>query len=415
MKAIRFLWALALLWPYMAICQSPDCDSTVADQAGKLDSNALAAINNGAQPLINEGAEVRVRIVAPTTNTDAVEQSLEDACSSWRAPNGHRKSNLVSLIVSPDGHKSAVYYGNAYTNALHDHWNRIRTDYMNPHFKTGDWAGGLISGETQLAARIHASKDEALHPASNTVVNEATDFTGLWKVFAWLVAIGAVFAGIFIFWRWWSHLREQERELHEAQRKAIAAKQRAAESFNTPGHPCLEAAQREFDRINGSLKNDPNDDALELEEYNVIAAQYDKVTAMASEHVRAWRDRMRSNSYTPLAQARTSLPKEEEAPAPQPAPPAPQARGGFPAEVEEKEREYIPVPIPIPIPEYEPSRRTPDPEPEPDPEPSRRSDDDYGGGGGGIGSSDDSGGGGGDFGGGDSGGGDSGGGGGGDF
>jgi uncharacterized membrane protein YgcG len=376
MKA--FHWAFVVLLFAMPV-RAQDCGSIVVDQAGVFKPTEFAAVVDASNNLIDNGADVRVRTVGPTSNLDIDEKNLERVCQSWQSPNGGRKSTLIVLMVSPQSHKAGIYIGESWKPALAAHWNRIKTDYMNPHFKTGDFAGGFIATEQQLAARITASRDEAIHPAvtTTTTVNQAEDLSGLWRVFGWLIVLGAIGVAIWMAVSFLKQRRKSDQELREAQRRAIDTKARAAELLKTKAsdYPKLDEASQEFARLNTSIRNDPYADDLAVEEYNVIASQYQNVVDMLSGQSEKpyvpppgmGADFVRQKATKTTKKHR---PASSDTAASQTA--APSTAGGFP----------VPIIIEEPTIIEEPRRREPDPEPQPE-RSSRRSSDDDGGSGGG--------------------------------
>src|SRR6266403_1415778 len=280
-----FIWVFAILL-FAVPTRAQDCDNVVADYSGSLKSGDAQRIEEAARPLVNEGADLRVRILGTTSNLDTDEKDIERSCLSWQSPNHGRKSTLVVLMVAPFSHKMGIYYGNAFDHALADHWNRIKTDYMGPHFKTGDWAGGFIAAEQQLAARIVAAKDEAVHPATTTTttttVNQAADLSGLWIVLKWGLFLGLLLAGAYFFFAFLSRRGKKQQELREARVKAINAKSQASNLLRVKdkNNPGVDAALEEFARLDSLVGSDPYADNLEIAEYNAIAAQYQKVSDM---------------------------------------------------------------------------------------------------------------------------------------
>ncbi len=283
MKAFYLAFAILL---FAVPARSQDCDQLVADYSGSLKTGDAEQIQAAAQPLIAQGGDLRVRILGTTSNLDINEKDIERSCLSWQSPNHGRKSTLVVLMVSPLSHKMGIYYGNAFDHALADHWNRIKIDYMGPHFKTGDWAGGFIAAEQQLAARIVAAKDEAVHPATTTTttttVNQAADLSGLWIVLKWGLFLGLLLAGAYFFFAFLSRRGKKQQELREARVKAINAKSQASNLLRVKdkNNPGVDAALEEFARLDSLVGSDPYADNLEIAEYNAIAAQYQKVSDM---------------------------------------------------------------------------------------------------------------------------------------
>jgi len=370
-----FIWVFAILL-FAVPTRAQDCDNVVADYSGSLKSGDAQRIEEAARPLVNEGADLRVRILGTTSNLDTDEKDIERSCLSWQSPNHGRKSTLVVLMVAPFSHKMGIYYGNAFDHALADHWNRIKTDYMGPHFKTGDWAGGFVAVEQQITSRIKAAKDEAVHPATTTTttVNQAADLSGLWIVLKWSLFLAFLLVGIYFTFAWWNKRRKAQQELREAQQLAITTKARAADLLNKPNSvktATLDRALEEFARLNGSMRNDPNPDDLTIEEYHVIALQYQKIVDMLDETSIARMNR-------PVRQSVAPSPKKQTKAAAAATTGSPGAPSTSTTTVINN-TEVIPVPVIIPEPVRE-RERDPEPEPSPSHRSSRSSDDDSGGG-----------------------------------
>ncbi len=369
MKAFGWVFAILL---FAVPARAQDCDNVVADYSGSLKSGDAERIQAAAQPLIAQGGDLRVRIIGTTTNLDMDEKNIERSCLSWQSPNHGRKSSLIVLMVSPLSHKMGIYFGSAFDHALADHWNRIKTDYMGPHFKTGDWAGGFVAVEQQITSRIKAAKDEAVHPATITTVNQAEDLSGLWIVLKWSLFLAFLVVGMYFALAWWNKRRKAQQELREAQQLAITTKACAADLLNKANSAktaTLDRALEEFARLDGSLRNDPNADDLTIEEYHVIALQYQKIVDMLD---RTSIDRMNR----PVQPSVAPPPPKKQAKAAAATTGSPGAPSTSTTVI--NNTEVVPVPIIIPEPVRERER---DPEPSHSHRSSRSSDDDSSGGG----------------------------------
>lgn len=342
-----------LLLLFAVPARSQDCDAIVDDHAEVLKPAERVSVTDAARQLNEQGADVRVRTVGITPNLDIDEKDFEQRCASWRSPDGGRKSTLLVLMVSPQSRKAGIYIGAALKPALDAHWNRIMTDYMKPHFKTADWAGGFLAAEQQLSARIIASKDEAVHPATSTTVNQATDLSGLWTVLKWTLAFGLLIAGMVIFIAAWNRRRKAQQELREAQRKAIDVKARAAELLKSK-HPRVDEASQEFSRLSASIRNDPYADDLAVEEYNAIAAQYQKVVDMLQPVYPSY---FRGEHRVPPAQKKEEAHEEKH--------PARPSASDVAASSSASSTVITGIPVPMSYPE---PVRMPEPEPERAPE-----------------------------------------------
>lgn len=301
-KKYLVLLAGLLLSPLAMLAQS--CDNTVSDDSNSLSPVQVQQVTDAAAPLINQGADVRVRTVGPTQNLDQVEAQYERSCSSWQGASGGRKNSLIVLMVSPTSRKLGLYYGSAWHPALDQHWNRIKTDYMVPKFRDHDWTGGFIAAETQLASRITASKDEALHSAvtNNLTQNAATDFSGLWFAFKLLIAIGLVSLIVVFFAR----RRREKNAIQAAQQAAILARARARDLVNRFKELVTPETQVTYDNVVEELANlmnnersNPDTLGLSKEEYLNLQAVYTDLSRELAQKIYYKTPTQGQSSYTP--------------------------------------------------------------------------------------------------------------------
>lgn len=279
MKLLKVALSL-MFFTLPALAQNSQCDALVVDQTGAL-RGQTAQVEQAAKGLINEGADVRVRVVANLVNgnLDFNEKQFEQQCPSWQSPSGAQKSTLVSLLVAPTQRKFGIYYGTAFKKAFDDHWVRIKQENMRPRFKAGDFVGGFASAEQALTARLAASKDEAVHPVQSVVNNnvQATDMHGLWKVFGWLLAIAFVVFIIYVLIK----RKQIEDEVKEAQTSATLTKARVAKmilNYNADEkistNLVFAAISEQYTELANSVSNDPRQDGLSKAQYLAIDNQY---------------------------------------------------------------------------------------------------------------------------------------------
>lgn len=204
------LVALVLaLWSASYARADNDCDKLVVDSANIFGAK-LSQVEAEAQRLQSLGMDPRVRTISTFGSAgtlDAYHQNVEKACSSWRDEKGDRKNNLIVFWVSVNDRKTAIFYGKMWKDALKSNWEvPVQTDFMNPSFKVGDYAGGFIKGmqETYKLVKLY------LHPPATAVsapvvvvptvvVNVQTeskppsnppDLSGLWKILGFLAVLG---------------------------------------------------------------------------------------------------------------------------------------------------------------------------------------------------------------------------------
>lgn len=271
------------------------CNYVVSDGAGMIDAGK---VENAAQGLIGEGADVHVVTLNDAKgNLDMIELQIERGCSSWRSGSGNaRKNTLIALLVSKQDHKLGIYYGGAWNNALDAHWQRIKSTYMVPYFKDGNFTGGFVNAETQLTQRIRASKDEALKPVvnSSTTVNQAADYSGLWTAFKWIIFLLSLGGACYLVFYVMRYFREKRQEISDAQGEAQATRNAAAAALkkledelatrdatgNTvplTAKSYFQYATEGFDHLGNSLSSNPDSEGLSVSQYHVIAKQYSDV------------------------------------------------------------------------------------------------------------------------------------------
>ena len=233
-----------MLCVLLTLCVSPAlfaqdiCNARVVDKAGVF-ASGMSEVENAANELARAGADVRVWAVTTIGSAgtlDKLEKNIESQCPSWTSPGGNRKNNLVVLMVAVQDRKTGLYFGSEWNDALKPHWARINTKIMGPHFRSGDFAGGFAKGLAEIKRLVNASVAPPPPPptpqpqqASPTVVvvekaTAPTDFTGLWTVMGWVVALGAIAFGAFVFFR----LRKHTEQRRAAQQRALLARQGAA-------------------------------------------------------------------------------------------------------------------------------------------------------------------------------------------
>lgn len=213
------------------------CNDVVYDGA-RVFGSKTSTVEDAAGKLVNLGADVHVVTVPTLGGAETIEvwqKNLEKKCPSWQTPDGmSRKNNLVILAVATKARKSGVFYGGEWRPSLgaDSNWSRVRTDFMNPRFRDGDWAGGVINGLNE----IHRLVDLQIHPpapssGSKTVIVDnrpPTDFSGLWAVLKWVLAIFVFGALVWIGW----FLYNVRAKRRAAQQNAKLAKQNAASRVN---------------------------------------------------------------------------------------------------------------------------------------------------------------------------------------
>ena len=207
-----------LMFLGMAGAQQP-CDLPINDAAGVL--RDTLAVQQAADALKQQGADVRVVTVNLSGTLEQFVAQQKRTCSSWQSTDGGVKNNLVVFALAPVQRKFGIFYGAEWKEALDKSQNTIKMQFMAPAFRDGDWARGIAAGERQVGVEIRALQEAALHPAQNTVVNQASDLTGLWRILGWLLLI-ACLAGLVWVWVRRVQGRQEVATAQQAAQKAAA-------------------------------------------------------------------------------------------------------------------------------------------------------------------------------------------------
>src|SRR5579862_1649370 len=150
LKAI--LLALLLCWAGAAVADVavPPLTGRVVDQTGTLTQGDIDSLNAKLKDLESrKGSQVAVLIV-PTTQPETIEQFSIRAAEAWKI--GRKKiDDGALLVVAKDDRKLRIEVGYGLEGALTDVTaRRIIDEIIVPHFRTGDFAGGISAGVDRI-------------------------------------------------------------------------------------------------------------------------------------------------------------------------------------------------------------------------------------------------------------------------
>jgi len=270
------------------------CEAMLSDGAKVILADVdMTKVQKVATALLDQGADVHfiTTSAANITLEQRVEQ-MKQVCPTWKSPNGGVKANMLVFMVAPVERKMAIFYGSGYGAALNGQTDRIKRDFMGPYFKSGDWAGGLAAGGSQVLGRIKATTDESNKPVTYTTNNneQATDFHGLW-VFFWIVG-GLLFGGLCLWV--FKALKDSKEATQKAQQDAIAARSRAVELLNevsqlltgasNASEPRIVKATSLFDvassnltTLGNSISGDPTSEGMSKAFYESLESSYTRI------------------------------------------------------------------------------------------------------------------------------------------
>lgn len=172
----------------------PALTARVTDLTGTLTAEQRATLEAKLQTLqTQKGSQIAVLFV-PTTKPEAIEQYSIRVVDQWKL--GRKKiDDGVLLLIAKDDHKLRIEVGYGLEGALPDAIaKRIIAEDITPHFKQGDYYGGIVAGITRIDAVIQG---EALpSPPQKSNGNTAVENYLPFLIFLALIS-GAIFRRIF--------------------------------------------------------------------------------------------------------------------------------------------------------------------------------------------------------------------------
>jgi uncharacterized protein len=198
MKAARAtLLALTLCWAFAAMADVavPPLTGRVVDKTATLSSGDIASLD---QTLKNfearKGSQVAVLIV-PTTQPETIEQYSLRAAETWKI--GRKKiDDGALLVVAKNDHKLRIEVGYGLEGALTDVTSRrIIDEVIVPHFKSGEFAGGISDGITKMIGVIDGERLPAPAPEASHGPGPDWDAVGS---FLPVALFGSLFVGNFM-------------------------------------------------------------------------------------------------------------------------------------------------------------------------------------------------------------------------
>ena len=133
----------------------PPVTSRVTDLTGTLSGAAVAGIEAKLKDLeAKKGSQVAVLIV-PTTQPEEIEQYGIRVAEAWKLGRKGVDDGVI-LLVAKDDRRVRIEVGQRLEGALPDAIaNRIVTETITPHFKQGDFDGGVEAGVNQIISVIN--------------------------------------------------------------------------------------------------------------------------------------------------------------------------------------------------------------------------------------------------------------------
>ncbi|MEZ5565244.1 MAG: TPM domain-containing protein [Gammaproteobacteria bacterium] len=161
----------------------------VLDQTGTLSAPEQAAIDSKLRDLeTRKGSQIAVLLV-PTTEPETIEQYALRVAEAWKLGRQKIDDGLLLLVAIKD-RTARIEVGYGLEGAIPDATaNRIMDEYLVPHFRDGDYAGGINAAVDRLIGLIDGE------PLPPPVTDRGTDTQVqdvLPKVFILALVLGGV-------------------------------------------------------------------------------------------------------------------------------------------------------------------------------------------------------------------------------
>ena len=192
-RALAALFLIALNPIYaaaQALLPVPALSARAIDQTQTLSADELRALNQQLQALEEKTGTQVVVLMLPSTAPEDIAAYAHRVASDWKI--GRRDVGDGALVlVAKNDRQMRIEVARALEGAIPDlAAARIIDEHMAPHFRSGDYAGGLSAAIAQMSARISG---EAL-PApthQSTATNDDMD----WRSLAMFLFFGVTLVG----------------------------------------------------------------------------------------------------------------------------------------------------------------------------------------------------------------------------
>jgi uncharacterized protein len=203
LPSVRYGFGLLLLLFLVAVWAQvpvPDLSQRVTDLAATPSAAQVNALENKLAGFeAKQGSQIAVLIV-PTTQPEDIAQFGIRVADAWKIGRENVDDGVI-LIIAKDDRKLRLEVGYGLEGAIPDAIaKRVIAETITPYFKTGDFAGGIDAGVTQLMRLIEG---EAL-PAPQQEPNARGDdgafmfllFAGIIAGFVLSAMLGRVMGGM---------------------------------------------------------------------------------------------------------------------------------------------------------------------------------------------------------------------------
>jgi len=155
-----------IVWLFLssaaAAAVEPAPKTYVEDRAGILDETSRGKLIALLQELEQK---TRCRIVVLINNTTEgrdIQQYAFERADAWKFGENQKSASVLIVVASKD-RKYRIEVGYEWEPVLTDGYvGTVGRDYFAPHFRSGDFSGGILAGVTELAKTAAQSKNVQL-------------------------------------------------------------------------------------------------------------------------------------------------------------------------------------------------------------------------------------------------------------
>jgi uncharacterized protein len=189
------LVALAAVAHAQAVQPVPALVAHVIDATGTLQAGQQAALEAKLAALESTKGSQVVVLMVPTTAPEDIASYANRVGNTWKI--GRKDvGDGVLLVVAKDDRKLRIEVAKALEGAIPDlAAKQIIDEALTPHFKAGDYAGGLDAAVDQLAARIKGEPLPSVTPADGAGSDPRGDGFQWWDLAIFLFVAVPVVAG----------------------------------------------------------------------------------------------------------------------------------------------------------------------------------------------------------------------------
>jgi len=173
----------------------PPLQARITDLTGTLSASQIQNLDSRLRDFERaKGSQIAV-LLLPTTQPETIEEYSIRVADAWKIGRAKTDDGVI-LVVAKDDRKLRIEVGRGLEGAIPDAVaKRIVSEVIAPHFKSGDFYGGIAAGTDALMKLIEGESLPAPQPRPGG--GPAIDFQTIIWLFVALVLGDAIFKRIF--------------------------------------------------------------------------------------------------------------------------------------------------------------------------------------------------------------------------